>query len=78
MLSGNDPSLIKRRSGGKVVFGRSVVCVENGGCVQDLIGTALCVRANGDHVVRNQVQRVFVLEERPYVDISLRAHFSLI
>lgn len=44
MLSGNDPSLIKRRSGGKVVFGRSAVSVENGGCVQDLIGTdqSLC------------------------------------
>lgn len=34
MISGNDLSLIKRWSGGKGVF------VENGGCVQDLIGTA--------------------------------------
>ncbi len=76
MFSGNDLSLIKRWSGGKVVFRRSAV--ENEGCVQYLIGTAwsLCEsqqRPCGFLLWRNQVQESLFLKNSmcPYVDISL-------
>ncbi len=76
MFSGNDLSLIKRWSGGKVVFRRSAV--ENEGCVQYLIGTAwsLCEsqqRPCGFLLWRKQVQEVFVSEE---LHVSLCGYFT--